>query len=147
MNTSPRDSVFHKLFIVGWDRTATYCCYTGYGLWALHNPPRNATVFPMWLNISFNACLALAGVILMIALVNDSFYLRWVGLLVFLLGMFTVGGLLLVNAHTPVSILVFGLAMQGVISLRNVTAARSVNKELGHIIQNLEERHRKAEDA
>lgn len=135
--------VLKHIFVTGWDRFITYSCFIGYGLSSLlQESPRGTaqSAFPTWLGAVFNAELIFAGTLLMASLIWDSFWLRWAGFSIFFIGMVTIAFLIMVGSGSPVWVLVFGLAMQGLISLRNVTLARSVNQELLRLTAELEKK-------
>lgn len=141
MTQSGWRKILHQIFIGGWDRFITYSCFIGYGSWSLV-APRGSTgdAFPTFWGNLFNIEIVLAGVLLMISLALDSFWMRWLGFSIFFLGMVTIAAIIAVGSGSAVSLLVFGLAMQGFISLRNVSKAREANIELVKLARDLEKK-------
>ena len=135
--------LLRQIFVTGWDRFITYSCFIAYGAWSLLRESNEGTAQaafdPFW-GFLFNVELVVAGTLLMVSLIRDSLWIRWLGFGIFFIGMVTVAGLIIVGPGTPTGVLVFGLAMQGLISLRNVSKARAVNLELLELSAELEKR-------
>lgn len=126
-----------------WDRIATYGCFGIFGVVQIVHPIASTTGTPRPVALLFNIELIMASIILMASLFRDSTRLRIIGYTIYLIGMLTISGLILLNSGSSIWILVLGFAFQGAISVRYVSRDRKVAHDLGEVVKELEERQDK----
>lgn len=124
-----------------WDRLATYTCFTAFGIASLAEPSYSLRT-PSFFSVLFHLELVLAGVILMISLFMNTHWMRVCGYVIYLIGMLTIAGLILIRSGSPVWLIVLGFAFQGMISVRYVTRERRVSDELAKMVEDLEGKQR-----
>lgn len=125
-----------------WDQLATYICITMYGIAALSTPIPSTGVMPIPLAVLFYAELILAGIILLIALFTGHRIMKIIGYTVYIIGMFTIAGLVAVGSGNPVWLLIMGVGWQAMANMRYLTKSRKVALELSEVVEKLEGRDR-----
>lgn len=122
-----------------WDRLLTYLCFVAFGVMSMLAPTASMDSGPKLFSFLFDAELTAAGLILLASVFTGSTWQRWVGYSMFLIGMLTIAGLVLVGSGSPVWVLVLGVAFQGIVSLRDTSEEARVSHELAELARELQE--------
>lgn len=123
-----------------WDRLITYSCFSAFGIAAMIGPTpiiRNDTTA---FSFAFNFELVLAGFILIASVYRESAKLRILGYVIYLIGLVTIAGLIMVNTSSPFWILVIAFVFQGIVSVRYIAKERHASEELAALAREFTDR-------
>lgn len=123
-----------------WDRLLKYACFIAFGVSSLFDPTPSTRSMPAVFLMMFNIELILAGVLLVISLFHPSMWWRYIGHTIIGVALVTLAALILLQNQSPLWILLMGLAIQGVISVRDTKRYRQVSHHLAIMAQGLSER-------
>ena len=122
-----------------WDELLVACLFIVFGVLSLTNPHTRSLrgqqeTVPIVFKILFDLEFVLAGLLIIIGILVHSYTLRILAHILYCIGLFTVGGLILTFSHSYVAFICFAFAGHGVFMIRNLRRDQIARRSLNELI-------------